>query len=114
MAALKRKQGTGNREQRNDVASLCEEAPVDVERAGFVNIASHVGAMARMRPEQPAIVWTRRDGGYGRWTFRELNEEINRYSRGLLRVGVKRGTTTILMVRPSAELFALTFALFEI
>jgi acyl-CoA synthetase (AMP-forming)/AMP-acid ligase II len=57
------------------------------------------------RPEPPL---------YRHFTYRELDEESNRLARGLEGVGIRRGVRTVLMVRPSLEFFALTFALFKV
>jgi acyl-CoA synthetase (AMP-forming)/AMP-acid ligase II len=82
-------------------------------RAG-VNIASHLVVMARSHPDQRAIVWRKRGSrSYAAWTFAELDEESDRYAQGLSSAGIHCGTRTILMVRPTAEFFALSFALFK-
>ncbi|HEY1375568.1 MAG TPA: fatty acid CoA ligase family protein, partial [Gemmataceae bacterium] len=47
-------------------------------------------------------------------TCRQLDEESDRLARGLAALGVGRGTRTALMVPPSLEFFALTFALFKL
>ncbi|MBI5762118.1 MAG: AMP-binding protein [Planctomycetes bacterium] len=79
----------------------------------LVNVAAHLPAMAARVPDHKAIVWTTR-AGYSHWSFRELNEETDRYAHGLSRIGITRGMRTILMVRPSPQFFALTFALYKI
>jgi olefin beta-lactone synthetase len=50
---------------------------------------------------------------YKTYTARELESESNRLARGLRRVGIGDGVRTVLMVTPSLEFFALTFALFK-
>lgn len=50
---------------------------------------------------------------YTHFTFEQLNHESDRLARGLQRLGVKPGTRLVLMVRPSLEFIALTFALFK-
>ena len=84
-----------------------------------VNIAAHLPRMAREQPDERAIVFSKgRDVAgnrtYSHLTFRELDRETARYAHGLERVGIRRGTRTILMVRPSPEFFTLTFALYKI
>ncbi len=76
----------------------------------LVNIAAHLPAMAERQPDVSAIVCP--DGT--RLTYRQLNDETDRIAHGLERVGIKRGVRTVLMVKPSPELFALTFALFKV
>jgi len=46
-------------------------------------------------------------------TFRELDQESDRIAAGLERIGIGRGTRVALLVPPSPELFAITFALFK-
>lgn len=83
-----------------------------------VNIASHLPAMARLQPHRPAVVFPHgRDiedrVAYTHYTFKQLDDESDRLARGLADIGVGRGTRTVLMVSPSLEFFALTFALFK-
>lgn len=51
---------------------------------------------------------------YSQLTFRQLDEESDRLARGLQALGVKPGCRLVLMVRPSIEFIALTFALFKV
>ncbi len=51
---------------------------------------------------------------YRHYTYRELNAESNSLARGLERIGIHRGVRTVLMVTPSLEFYALTFALFKV
>jgi len=76
----------------------------------IVNIATPLTEMARRQPETPAIIFPQE----GRtMTFRELDQESSRIARGLKRLGIRRGVKTALLVPPSPELFAITFALFK-
>lgn len=50
---------------------------------------------------------------YRQWTFRELDNETHRLAVGLQRIGVRPGARIALMVRPSLEFIALTYALFK-
>ena len=47
-------------------------------------------------------------------TFAELNADSDALAHGLVAAGITRGTRTALMVPPSPDFFALTFALFKI
>ena len=84
-----------------------------------VNIASYLPAMAERHPDTPAvIIQYGRDpatGGsrYATHTLRSLNDASDRVACGLERIGIHRGARTVLMVEPSFEFFALTFALFK-
>ncbi len=85
----------------------------------LTNIAAHLPEMARRQPHRPAIFCPAGQGrqrppAYVRWTFRELEHESNRIALGLEAIGIRRGVRTVLMVRPSLEFFALTFALFKV
>ena len=77
----------------------------------LVNIASHLPEMARRQPHTPAIIFPRKNRTL---TFRELDAMSDRIAHGLVRTGIGRGVRTVLMVPPSPELFALTFALFKV
>ncbi len=84
--------------------------------APFVSIASHLPRMAKLRPHALAIVYPdgrNRDGKvrYTHYTYAQLDAQSDLIARGLATVGIGRGVRTVLMVRPSLEFFALTFAL---
>lgn len=84
-----------------------------------VNIASHLPAMAERQPHTLAVVFPEgrdRRGrvSYTHYTFRQLEEESNALARGLEHHGIGRGVRTVLMVKPSLDFFALTFALFKV
>lgn len=86
---------------------------------GLVNVAAHLPRMAALHPDRPAILFPRgrqRDGvvRYDSLSFRELDEESDRYAHGFEAAGIIRGMRTVLMVRPSLEFFSLTFALYKI
>ena len=90
----------------------------DLDR-NFVNIAAHLPEMARSRPYAPAVVCPAGRDRAGRprhthWTFRQLDRRSDVLARGLERSGTGRGTRTVVMVPPSLEFFAVTFALFKI
>ena len=80
-----------------------------------MNIAEHLPRMAERFPDKPAIVlFASGQAKQRHLTFRQLDQEVDRYAHGLERVGITRGTRTIMMVRPGIEFFALTFALFKV
>jgi acyl-CoA synthetase (AMP-forming)/AMP-acid ligase II len=76
--------------------------------------------MARDHPKQVAIHVPRRGvkpGGESEHlsiTFAQLNADVDAIAHGLHAAGVSRGLRTALMVPPSPEFFAVTFALFKI
>ena len=57
-------------------------------------------------PDRPAVI-----DGVRAISFKELDEEINLLAAGLARAGIKPGMRAALMVPPSIEFAALTFAL---
>ncbi|MFA6544115.1 MAG: fatty acid CoA ligase family protein [Limisphaerales bacterium] len=82
------------------------------------NIASHLAVMAERQPDRPAVLFpARRDAQgvrYTQYTFRELDTVSSQMARGFERIGIRRGTRTALLVPPSLDFFALTFALFKL
>ncbi len=86
--------------------------------ADVVNIAERLRESARNWPQQKAVVFPEgRDHAgrvtYSHLTFQQLDEESDRLAQGLIDYGVQPGTRIVLMVRPSLEFIALTFALFK-
>ena len=86
---------------------------------GAVNIAEQLTVMAARYPDKRAVVWTAgRDASgrarYAHVTFTQLDQETDRYAHGLEKVGITRGTRTILGVTPGLDFFALVFALFKV
>jgi len=83
-----------------------------------VNIAAHLPRMAAESPHGLAVVFPEGRDRHGRvaythFTFAQLDRESDVLARGLTRYGVGRGVRAALMVSPSLEFFALTFALFK-
>ncbi len=89
------------------------------EISSSVNIASHLPRMAQLQPYTRAVVFPHGRDEKGRvsyihLTFKQLDELSDAYARGFEKIGIRRQTRTILMVKPSLEFFALTFALFKV
>ncbi len=85
-----------------------------------VNIAQELAQRAAATPDRDAVVVAtgKRDpdgsAHYDIYDFAELSDRAGRYAAGLQRVGITRGTRTVLMVKPGREFFALVFALFRV
>ena len=85
-----------------------------------INVADHLARLAATEPTRPAIHFPARgvriDGpsDYVTFTFAELNAWADAIAHGLKSVGIDRGTRTALMVPPSPEFFAITFALLKL
>lgn len=77
------------------------------------NIAFSLLEYVRKSPERTALIEPLRKGKSS-WTFREIEGQMSLYAHGLSSAGIKRGDRVMLMVRPSMEFVALTFALFAI
>jgi len=83
-----------------------------------VNIATHLKEMARSCPDQTAVMLPagRTQAGQSSYTslnYRQLDALSDQLADALVRQGIGRGVRTVLMVPPSLEFFALTFALFK-
>lgn len=94
-----------------------EDSETNTDTASF-NIASHLVQSAQKLPYKRAVVYpSGRDAAnrviYAHLTFRQLDQESDCLAHGLEKAGITRGTRTILMVKPSIEFFALTFAIFK-
>ncbi len=82
-------------------------------------VADMLPRMAAAQPDATAIYFPgkRRDGAglleYTQISYRELDDRSDRIAAGLHAVGIRRGDRAALMVKPSPELFALTFAMFK-
>src|SRR5471032_231664 len=84
----------------------------------YVNIAAHLETMAARQPYTLAVIFPHGRDHQGRvsythFTYRQLNDSSDQIAHGLERIGIGRGVRTVLMVKPSLEFFALTFALFK-
>lgn len=83
-----------------------------------VNVASHLKKMVETEPYKRAVVspagWDKSGrAAYIHLTFRQLDQESDALAHGLDSIGIRRGTRTILMVKPSLEFFVIIFGLFK-
>jgi acyl-CoA synthetase (AMP-forming)/AMP-acid ligase II len=79
----------------------------------IVNVATHLARLAAAESNRLAVA-CHGSNKSARLTFRELHERSVRLAYALQSIGIKRGLRTVLMVPPSLDFFALTFALFKI
>jgi acyl-CoA synthetase (AMP-forming)/AMP-acid ligase II len=83
-------------------------------RSPELNFAWRLERHATERPESPALILPK-GGGWERWSFAELAAKTRRYARALSDgAGIHAGTRVSLLVKPSADFFALGFALFRL
>ncbi len=93
--------------------------PDEFQKDEMVNVAALLREMAHKQPYIRAVVCPLRQNryrgiAYTHLTFRQLDRESDCLAYGLLRHGIKRGTRTILMVKPGLDFFVLIFALFKV
>ena len=84
-----------------------------------VNMANFIRKHAQTKPYKRAIVIPagRDKAGrvaYSHLTFKQLEDETNRYARGLSKIGIKEGTKVVMMIKPSHEFFITWFSLQKI
>lgn len=85
-----------------------------------VNVASHLARMAASEPDRAAVHYPARSvrpagtTEHRAVTFAQLHADSDAIAHGLAAAGVTRGTRTALMVPPSPDFFALTFALLKL
>jgi olefin beta-lactone synthetase len=72
------------------------------------NISDYLTRNAELFPDKPAILYP------VKITYKDLEKEVDRYSYGFERAGIKNRTLTILMVPVDLEFFIITFALLRI
>lgn len=92
---------------------------MEIDHTPHANVAHHLRTMARVQPYRRAVVYPAAHDHNGRvayshLTFRQLDRESDCFAHGLIQAGITRGTRTIVMLRPSLEFFALTFAMFKV
>ncbi|GAB2499250.1 olefin beta-lactone synthetase OleC [Pseudoxanthomonas sangjuensis] len=78
------------------------------------NIAAALPRLARECPDRVAIRCPGKGGRYDvELDYAQLDARSDAIAAGLVRIGVVRGSRTVVMVRPSPEFFLLMFALFK-
>ena len=85
----------------------------------IVNISYWLKRMAGLQPYKRAVVYSAgkdKNGriAYAHLTFQQLDRESDCLANGLEKAGIRRGTRTILMVKPGPDFFSLTFAIFKV
>ncbi len=96
-----------------------EAPPSPAPAAGHVNVGAYLPEMALTQPDALAVAVAagRNPDGTGRYaelTAAELNRRSDRIAHALVDIGIGEGVRTVLMVKPSLEFFALTFAMLKI
>ena len=83
-----------------------------------INVAASLADLARSQPDALAVAVShgrKRDGTarYAELTALELHRRSDRIAHALVGVGIGTGVRTVLMVEPSLDFFALTFAMLK-
>jgi acyl-CoA synthetase (AMP-forming)/AMP-acid ligase II len=79
------------------------------------NLSERLTALALSQPHKAAVICQIDPSPrYRSITYEQLEEETNRYARGLVEAGLQKDDRAILMIRPSIEFFALTAALLKV
>ncbi len=83
------------------------------------NIAASLDEAAKKHPYQAAIhfpVGRGKDdrGKYSTISFKQLSELSDQYAHGFTDYGINRGERTLVMIRPSIDFIAVTFALLKV
>ncbi len=94
------------------------DSALQIDTPASCNVASHLPRMAKLVPDQPAVVVTesRRSDGraiYASLTFAEMEALSNRYANALSQIGIARGDRVLVMVKPGFAFIGLAFALFK-
>lgn len=79
-----------------------------------LNVAAYLPLLAKAQPDALSVAVARPGGGYDTLTAAELDRRSDRVAHGLTSIGITRGTRTVLMVKPSSDFFALTFAMLKV
>jgi len=83
----------------------CEKNPGVIP---FSNLSEYLSLGADRFPSKPAFLHP------VYITYGALEQEVNRYAHGLQKIGICRGSRSILLVSPGIEFFALAFALVRV
>ncbi len=91
----------------------------DTPGDNIANLAAFIPEYAERTPDKTAVLFPESNDGegnitYSRLTYRELNDQIDAFARGFLKIGVTPGMRVSYMVSPCLEFLPLVFALFKI
>jgi acyl-CoA synthetase (AMP-forming)/AMP-acid ligase II len=83
------------------------------------NVAKALRLHAAQRPQAPALAVPSADyrtdaPRWNTWTYAELDQQSDALAYGLTDAGVRAGDRTLVLIRPSHDLYATLFALFKI
>jgi len=83
-----------------------------------LNVAAYLPLLAQAQPDVLSVAIARPGPAgtsrYDTLTASELDRRSDRVAHALVSVGIERGTRTVLMVKPSVDFFAITFAMLKV
>ena len=85
-----------------------ENIKTNVKMPEINNLSDYLSHMVDLYPDKPAILYPKKTSN------QELENEVNRITHGLQKIGIIQNTRTILLIPPGPEFIALTFALLRI
>jgi olefin beta-lactone synthetase len=80
----------------------------------FQSFATRLHENAAKFPEKPAFIIRKNKFSWKTITYRQLAERSDQLLRGLIALNLQPGTRVVLMTPPSADFFALVFALLDL
>jgi acyl-CoA synthetase (AMP-forming)/AMP-acid ligase II len=80
----------------------------------ITNIAAYLTAIAQAQPDRIALAVQQTDNSFREYSCQDLEKLTNRIVEVLPKVGIHKGTRTVVMVTPGLDFFAIVFALFRI
>lgn len=95
------------------------ETRVPPEAEAPFNVFSLLEAQAQISPEKIALAQAEYKNGQGQFqyreqTFAELVADIENLSAGLARLGIRKGSKVLILVKPDIALVTVTYALFRL
>ena len=82
--------------------------------SNYFNIASILRDTSYKKPYKKAVIIPKKNSVCNFITFKELNKKSDALAYGLQKIGFKKGTKTIVFVKPSIELFIIISTLFKL
>jgi len=80
----------------------------------ITNIAAYLSAMTQAQPDRLALAVQHTDNSFSEHSYQHLENLTNAILKVLHSAGIRKGTRTVVMVRPGLDFFAIVFALFRI
>jgi len=76
-----------------------------------MNIACRISELSQVIPDKKSVILAKDESFY---TFKEFEEKSNQYANKFIKLGIQKGTRTLLFVKPCLDFSVITFALFKV